>query len=45
VHVEDDPGQVADDENEDDQHEDDGQVLVMSFPSSSPSSRQKNDEN
>ena len=36
VHVEDDPGQVANDKDEHNQHEDDGQVLVMSLPPSSP---------
>ncbi len=38
VHVEDDPGQVADHKDEDDEHEDDGEVLIMSFPASSPPS-------
>ncbi len=38
VHVEDDAGQVADDKDEDNQHEDDGEVFIMSLPSPSPSS-------
>jgi hypothetical protein len=38
MHVEDDSGQVADDKDEDNQHEDDGEVFIMSLPSSSPSS-------
>ncbi len=38
MHVEDDAGQVADDEDEDNQHEDDGEVFIMSLPSPSPSS-------
>ena len=42
VHVEDDPGQVADDKDEHNQHEDDGQVLVMSLPPSSPPPTQFN---
>jgi hypothetical protein len=41
MHVEDDAGQVADDKDEDNQHEDDGEVLIMSFPSSSPSSEKR----
>jgi hypothetical protein len=39
VHVEDDPGQVADDKYEDDQHEDDGEVLVMPLPPASSASK------
>ena len=42
MHVEDDPGQVADDKDEHNQHEDDGQVLVMSLPPSSPPSAKFN---
>ena len=42
MHVQDEPGEVADDEDGDDQHQDDRHVVVLPASAPHPPSEQKN---